>query len=220
MCEGKPQKEQFLILIDSCRKSLSIESMDDVELLVETFYEFGEKKKKRLEEEEEQRLAEKEENQSNHNVAPTNAKDAKKDAKGKDNKNPPAEEPKIEDEEEEEKDPTKPDIDLDDVVECLQEFNKKREEKLNSMDVALANPALKKKSNFQTEEQKVERQKKEEKMFWERMTKVLSDKGHALWRALDKGLTKYYALLVERQNLIEETGLLNQQNEELKTLLN
>ena len=37
---------------------------------------------------------------------------------------------------------------------------------------------------------------------------------------LDKALTKYYALLVDRQNLIEETGLLNQQNEELKTLLN
>lgn len=33
-------------------------------------------------------------------------------------------------------------------------------------------------------------------------------------------LTKYYQLLQERQNLIEETGLLNQQNEELKTLLN
>ena len=89
------------------------------------------------------------------------------------------------------------------------------------MEANLANPAMKKKTNIiQTEEQKQERQKKEEKMFWEKMTKVLSDKGYALWRALDKGLTKYYALLVERQNLIEETGLLNQQNEELKTLLN
>ena len=41
-----------------------------------------------------------------------------------------------------------------------------------------------------------------------------------MWRALEKALTKYYMMLVERQNLIEETGLLNQQNEELKTLLN
>ena len=61
MCEGKSPKEKFLILIDSCRKSLNIDSMDDVELLVETFYEFGDKKKKRLIEEEERRLAEKEE---------------------------------------------------------------------------------------------------------------------------------------------------------------
>jgi dynein regulatory complex protein 1 len=33
-------------------------------------------------------------------------------------------------------------------------------------------------------------------------------------------MSRYYQLLVDRQNLIEETGLLNQQNEELKTLLN
>jgi len=41
-----------------------------------------------------------------------------------------------------------------------------------------------------------------------------------VWSALDKALSEYYQLLVDRQNLIEETGLLNQQNEELKTLLN
>jgi dynein regulatory complex protein 1 len=52
------------------------------------------------------------------------------------------------------------------------------------------------------------------------MTTVLDDKKISTWKALDKALTKYYALLVDRQNLIEETGLLNQQNEELKTLLN
>ena len=79
----------------------------------------------------------------------------------------------------------------------MKEFLDKREEKLNNQDL-IGNPALKKKSNFQTEEQKQERQKKEEKIFWERMTKVLSDKGYATWKALDKALSKYYALLVER----------------------
>lgn len=44
-------------MIDSIRKSLGIDSMEDVELLVQTFYEFGDKKKKRLELEEERRLA-------------------------------------------------------------------------------------------------------------------------------------------------------------------
>ena len=101
----------------------------------------------------------------------------------------------------------------------MEEFITKRQELLDSQDL-IANPALKKKSNFQTEEQKQERQKREEKVYWERMTTVLSDKGLSIWRALDKALAKYYALLVDRQNLIEETGLLNQQNEELKTLLN
>jgi len=112
-----------------------------------------------------------------------------------------------------------PDVEMDDVVEVLEDFNRRREERLNSQDVAV-NPALKKKSNFQTEDQKIERQKREERVFWEKMTKVLSDKNHSVWRALDKALAKYYSLLVDRQNLIEETGLLNQQNEELKTLLN
>ena len=60
MCDGKSQKDQFLIMIDSIRKSLNIESMDDVELLVNTFYEFGPKKRQRLQEEEQKRLAMKE----------------------------------------------------------------------------------------------------------------------------------------------------------------
>ena len=50
MCEekGRPNKEKFLIMIDSIRKSLSIDTMDDIRLLVDTFYEYGPKKKERL----------------------------------------------------------------------------------------------------------------------------------------------------------------------------
>ena len=110
-------------------------------------------------------------------------------------------------------------IDNDDIVLVLKEFHKKREEKMNNADL-VGNPRMKKHSNFETEEQKKERVKKKERMFWEKMTSVLDDKKLSTWKALDKALTKYYALLVDRQNLIEETGLLNQQNEELKTLLN
>ena len=113
-----------------------------------------------------------------------------------------------------------PDLDMDDVTEALQEFIQVRDDMIDNADPLGGNPALKKKSNFQTEEQAAERQKRDERIYWERMTKVLSDKGLSIWRALDKALAKYYALLVDRQNLIEETGLLNQQNEELKTLLN
>jgi len=64
------------------------------------------------------------------------------------------------------------------------------------------------------------REKKKEKMYWAQMTKILTDQKLSVWKALDKALSEYYQLLVDRQNLIEETGLLNQQNEELKTLLN
>jgi len=64
------------------------------------------------------------------------------------------------------------------------------------------------------------REKKKEQMYWAHMTKILTDQKLSVWKALDKALGEYYQLLVDRQNLIEETGLLNQQNEELKTLLN
>ena len=39
-CEGKSLKEQFSIKIDSIRKSLGIEQMQDVELLVDTLYSY------------------------------------------------------------------------------------------------------------------------------------------------------------------------------------
>ena len=44
-------------MIDSIRKSLGIESMDDVTMLVDTFYEFGPKKRKREKEAEAERKA-------------------------------------------------------------------------------------------------------------------------------------------------------------------
>jgi hypothetical protein len=43
---GKNQKDMFTIQIDSIRKSLGIESMDDVEMLVTTFYEYSDRHKK------------------------------------------------------------------------------------------------------------------------------------------------------------------------------
>ena len=72
-------------MIDSIRKSLGIESMDDVQLLVDTFYEFGKLKKARLAAEEEARRLAKEEQQSNPGEK---AKDDKKKQgdKGKDAK--------------------------------------------------------------------------------------------------------------------------------------
>lgn len=81
-------KERFLVLIDSCRKSLGIESMEDVELLVDTFYEFGDAKRLRLEAEAEQRKIEHQQNQMSDNNAPAarDGKDGKKDKNGKNDK--------------------------------------------------------------------------------------------------------------------------------------
>lgn len=46
--QGKSVKEQFTIKIDSIRKSLGIDNMDDVELLVLTFYEFADRQQQDL----------------------------------------------------------------------------------------------------------------------------------------------------------------------------
>ncbi len=66
----------------------------------------------------------------------------------------------------------------------------------------------------------MENKKKKEYKVWEELSNVFDHDSESLWKTLDSSLGKYYQLLVDRQNLIEETGLLNQQNEELKTLLN
>lgn len=150
MSEGKSKKDQSLIKIDSIRKSLGIESMDDVQLLVDTFYEFGPKKKKRLMEEEEARRLAKEEQQSNQaGGAPPEKEKTKTKDKGKDAQKAPQPEPSIEDDDDdfEEKKEGYPEFDLDDTVEVLQEFHARREERLNNQDL-VGNPALKKKSNF------------------------------------------------------------------------
>lgn len=44
-CEGKTTKEIFTIKIDCVRKALDIETMEDIELLVQTFYEWSAQKK-------------------------------------------------------------------------------------------------------------------------------------------------------------------------------
>ena len=82
------------------------------------------------------------------------------------------------------------------------------------------NGTAKKKNTAETEEQRAAKEKVKQKLLWEKYCNILDPQKLSVWRALDKSLLKYYQMLVNRQNLIEETGLLNQQNEELKTLLN
>ena len=62
-CEQKSAKEQFAIKIDAIRKSLDIDSMEDVHLLVEELYKFQENYEK--EEEEKTRKIEEELNEIN-----------------------------------------------------------------------------------------------------------------------------------------------------------
>lgn len=77
-----------------------------------------------------------------------------------------------------------------------------------------------KKTKAKDKASEASQERKRQQLYWSTMTQILSDQKLSVWKALDKALTKYYAMLVDRQNLIEETGMLNQRNEELKTVLN
>ena len=104
---------------------------------------------------------------------------------------------------------------------ALKKFHKDREERDLRKDLYKQKNTKKSKDTKSTDKANdASRKKRQEQMYWSQMTKILSDQKLSVWRALDKSLAEYYQLLVDRQNLIEETGLLNQQNEELKTLLN
>lgn len=111
------------------------------------------------------------------------------------------------------------DIDGDEILEVLRLFQKRKEDYISNAMLS-GNPRNKKRPNFQNEEQKKELDQKAENFIWQKMTTILDERKLSVWNALDKALQRYYGLLVERKNLIEDTGLLNQQNEELKTLLN
>jgi len=185
------------------RKSLGIDNMDDVELLVTTFYEYSDKFK-----EERKRAMEAEEMKSQPTTTRRNNQPIEEAEKRFDSKQPSGERAEGLEEEEADEDKDELTIDLDSVVEILRDFHKRREDIANNAEL-IGNPRMKKRSNFETEEQKKERTKREEKKFWEKMTTVLSESKQSVWHALDKALSKYYALLVDRQNLIEETGLLN-----------
>ena len=80
------------------------------------------------------------------------------------------------------------------MIEYLEEFisNKdKRKKILEQMN--------KKKSVIQeTERQKKERIAKIGKNYWTKLTQVLPEKSLNVWKTLDKSLTKYYDLLLER----------------------
>ena len=123
--------------------------------------------------------------------------------------------------EEEEVDENKLRLDAELLTPALKEFHQAREDRDLRKDLMNQKKEKKSKDSKSTDKARdASREKKKEKMYWAQMTKILTDQKLSVWKALDKALGEYYQLLVDRQNLIEETGLLNQQNEELKTLLN
>jgi len=189
-----PSSQRFALQVEALCNALSIER-SDIELLVSTFYEYSSKPSF---------------SNSQFQFSKEESKAEVKEAEEEDKK----EEGSIIDLGQENKLIIDPDI----VIEILEEFMERRRKRMELPD--LGTTLKHKKKGVETETERIEKERKKDREHWERLANVLDEPKLNLWSALYSSLTKYYQLLQGRQNLIEETGLLNQQNEELKTLLN
>ena len=209
-CMGVDAKEQLKIKIDSVRKSLGIEDMTDVELLVDVLYKFQEQHEKRLEEE--RKRMEEEENEEmqdggNPEANPNSLADPKKTS-NEATLNGAAEGQASREEEEIDENLLRLDSEL--LTPALKDFHQAREDRDLRTEIMNAKDKKSKKDSKSTDKARdASREKKKERVYWASMTKILTDQKLSVWKALDNSLGEYYQLLVDRQNLIEETGLLN-----------
>jgi len=105
--------------------------------------------------------------------------------------------------------------DPDVVIDALTKF---MEQKQGQKETGSFSPT--KDGTKNNEKERKEKDDREEKILWERLTHVLPDHTFRIWGVLDKSLSNYHDLLLARQKLIDQTGDLHNQNEELKNLLN
>lgn len=147
-CQGKSLKEQFAIKIDSIRKSLGIDNMSDVNLLVDSL--FGHEARHKQQQKE---IREKEEREFQEaqaalgNAAPAQNQD---DTRNRDSSS----------DEESERDPSELRMDPEHIVAALAYFHKTRE--TLAVEDGINASAKKKKSTFESEEQKREREKRQQ----------------------------------------------------------
>jgi len=206
--KAAPRKERFQMQVEALCNALSIER-GDIELLVTTFYDHNAKPsfvESQLPVGEESKMEIKKETSEAKIELGKTEQEEKKEGES------PIDIPEAENED-------KLIIDMDNVVDILEDFMERRRSRAELPEAA-AGVMKRKKKQVESETEKIEKDRKRNREHWERLSHVLDDAKLNLWNALYGSLTKYYGLLGERQNLIEETGLLNQQNEELKTLLN
>jgi len=106
------------------------------------------------------------------------------------------------------------------VIEALMSFQEQKEKPVGSVS-NYNEPSMYSAFSQSKDTDKARRlqQIEQEKQDWQKLGGVLSDKHLRVWRALEKAFSQYHKMLQERQGLVEETGVLHQQNEELKSLL-
>jgi hypothetical protein len=177
-CETASLKEQFSIKIDSIRKSIGVESMEDVNMLVNVFYEFEANYQKEQQQKfDEEMKALDEAAIEGGNQPPAATQDMRRQSQEE------MEEAKAE----QERNPAKLNLDPDNIVIALQKYHELREQELINQSVRGQVP--KKKPTAVSNEEEAERDKKKQKMFWEKLQTVLSPQKLSVWRHLDKTLS-------------------------------
>lgn len=91
----------------------------------------------------------------------------------------------------EQEDPLALTLDPDLLTKALNNFNETRLERDVQNELQGVKPKNKK-SNFETQDQKNEKRKRSQQIYWEKMTTILSTQKQSVWGALDSALSKYY----------------------------
>lgn len=114
----------------------------------------------------------------------------------------------------------------DNVISVIKQFIQDRSDRSDRSDSDLRSGGKKvsaatamEQAAHDAEEARRERNRREEREFWERMANVIPDKTYRVWGALEKGLLNYNDVLKGRSDTIEAVGQLELQNRELKSLL-
>jgi len=165
-CEGVDAKESLKIKIDSVRKSLGIEDMADVELLVDVLYKYQEEHEKRMEEERKRmEEAENEEAENGVNADNPNSLNEVKKTSNEATLNGAAEGNASR--EEEEVDENKLRLDAELLTPALQEFHTARYNRDLKKDMMQQKDKKKSKDSKSTDKARdASREKKKEKMYW------------------------------------------------------
>lgn len=114
-------------------------------------------------------------------------------------------------------------IKSDNVIQVIKQFVEDRSDRADgdnrSLGKKVSAATAMEQAAHDAEEARRERNRREEREFWERMANVIPDKTYRVWGALEKGLLKYNECLKGRADTIDAVAQLEQQNKELKSLL-
>ena len=105
-------------------------------------------------------------------------------------------------------------VDPNDVAAVIRQFVLHR-----SQHSAAASAASPSSPSHSAQHEKRQRRRDKEAAYWSTLARVNGDGAAERWQALEGWLVEYNAQLDERQRLLEETGGLARQNEELRNLL-